>query len=113
MKTLKDFKEKVKEQKPQEQYTTSKIRAMCREGFELSTPHMIDISKGDIEDAPYPVRARIYQTLGKVGIGDPANVLIEKKELLQIVYRVTSEFVDTATFKKWLVSLQAAIEYPK
>ncbi len=88
-------------ERPREQFTTARIRALCRAGFETATPYITNLASGNLEDVP-PVVVRAYEALGKYGVGPHPDIVIDHHEWLQTVMEVTTKYLpDEATFNQW------------
>jgi hypothetical protein len=108
----KRIEDQFKDLKPKDQFTTSKLRAMSREGYELSMTHIVAIAKGDIDDAPHSARIRAHEVLGKSALGDPKNVYIDHKDWFKTIMKVTGGILkDVDLFEKWYAEVRAALKY--
>ena len=114
MKSEKEIQKMIEGHKPVTQFTTAKLRAMSREGYEMSMTHIVAIAKGDIDEAPYAARISAHNSLGKNGMGDSNLVWMENREWLSTVYTVTAKFLkDYDRFHEWLAEVHAALRYPQ
>jgi len=110
----KDAQKAVDEMEPITLHTSSHLRALNREGYELSLAHIISLAKGEIAEAPYSAHIRAHETLAKHGIGNKSPVIIESREMLSKIYIITANFLDDLDkFKEWLTQLHAAFRYPQ
>ena len=73
------------------EFTTARIRANCRQGFESATACIVAIANGQVQEASPAVSIRAYDHLGKYGIGRQAEILLEHSEWLEVVLQVTKE----------------------
>jgi len=94
-----------------DQYMTAKIQGLCRDGFEVSTPNIIAIAKGEKEDASPAVQVRAHANLGKVALGNNKVIVLENRQWLPIIMKVTASVVDDREkYEFWLSRVFAALE---
>jgi len=97
--------------KRNDQFITSKLRAMCREGFEASLPSIVAIARGEHEDCTPAVQIRAHDNLGKYAMSKDNNLLIENSEWIKTVWMVTARYIkDRQTFVAWAADLKNALD---
>jgi hypothetical protein len=107
-----DVKEFVDGKEPVEQHTSSHLRALNREGYEMSLAHIISVAKGEIPEAPYSSRIRAHEVLARNGMGHNPTILLENRELLKTIYFATAKYLgDFDKFKQWMAEVHAALKY--
>jgi hypothetical protein len=108
----KELEQRIKNWKPQDLQTTPKLRALSREGFELSIPHIASIAKGEIPEAPFHVHVQAHKTLRETALGDTPNYVIDHKDWLFTFCRVTAKYFDNQEkLDQWFAELLATFEY--
>ena len=107
-----DLEQRIKALKPQDLSTTSRIRAMSREGFEHSIAHIAALAKGEIPDAPYHVHVQAHKTLRDTALGDTPNYVIEQKDWLFTFCRITANHFDSQEkIDAWFADVFATFQY--
>ena len=110
----KDVEDIVEGMEPVEQHTSSHLRALNREGYEMSLAHIISVAKGELTDAPYSSRIRAHEVLAKNGMGNNEVVYLENKEWMKTIYFATAQFLgDYEKFKEWMAVVRAALKYAR
>ncbi len=90
---------------PTEDPTTARIRALCQQGFESCTPHIVDIATGNVEDASPAVRVRAHDNLGKYGVGPRPAAPRDSSALLEAIANLTKPYLDEEQFEQWKAQL--------
>lgn len=94
--------------KATQQYMTSEMRALFREGLEHCLPNLISIGTGEQTTAPHGVQVRAADIIGKYAIGERPIMMFQKSEWLEIVARVTAKYItDPKTLIAWHEDLKA------
>lgn len=98
-------------ERPKEQFTTAKIRAMCRDAFLAGVPYALSIVTHQEEDAQPSVAMRALDLLGKYGVGPHPELLLDRADWLEIVIEVTKQHItDSQRFDAWWTAIQARLE---
>lgn len=100
--------------RPREEFTTARIRAACREGFQQATPYITQIATGQVEDTTPAVATRAYDSLGRYGIGRHPELVIDHSEWLEIILEVTkSHYPEEEAFQAWWADIVSRFEEVK
>src|SRR5437868_2997477 len=97
---------------PFDQYITTRIQNLLRDGFEVSTPNIVAIAKGEIDAASPAVQVRAHNNIGRYAMGTKNRVLVlENREWLSVIMKATSEFFDDRDkMIAWMEVVFAAIQ---
>lgn len=88
---------------PKEEFTTARIRAICREGFQAAAPRVIAIALGQTEDSSSALSIRALETLGKYGLGPRPDIYLDKAEWLEHIINVTATHItNQEAYEAWL-----------
>lgn len=105
----KDFSAAKRAHQIRDQYSTSSIRARCREAFEIAIPNIATTAKGEKPATPF-AEVRAFDLLGKYGMGKTDN-LLEHGEWITVICRVTSRHLGSEEkYIAWAGELWAALE---
>lgn len=97
--------------RPIEEFTTARIRALCRAGFQESIPRLIAVAKGETVDASSSNSTRANDSLGKYGLGRRPDLLLDRAEWLEVVLKVTKNHIpDPSQFQTWWSQVLAGME---
>ena len=98
-------------ERPKEQFTTARIRALCREGFQAGVPYARALTENKVEDAPPHVAMKALDLLGKYGLGPHPELLLDRADWLEMVVEVTKKHIpDPNAFNAWWSEIQAELE---
>jgi len=107
----KPVEERIRLLRPNEKYLTTRIRALCREAFELALPNIASIAKGE-SDAPPHAQIRALETLGKYGLGECDKLLIEDEEACGLFYlNAARHFADRDKFIAFAADMQNTLQF--
>ena len=102
---------RAKQLKTHDQYITSKLRAMCREGFEASLPSIVAIAKGEHEDCTPAVQIRAHDNLGKYAMSKDNKILLENIEWLKTLWLITARHLaDKEKFIAWAAEVNSTLQ---
>jgi hypothetical protein len=97
--------------RPKEEFTTARIRAACRDGFQSAIPRLIAVARGETEDASSGTSNRAIDYLGKYGLGRRPDLLLDRAEWLEVVLKVTKKHIpDQSQFQTWWSEVLAGME---
>ena len=106
-------KEEIPEiEKPNDEFMTTKIRGICREGFEMAAPSLVAIAKGEAPNTSPAVQIRAIDTLGKYGLGRHPDILLNRGEWLSVVAEVTAQHLgDLEKYEAWSAQVLSALKF--
>jgi hypothetical protein len=108
----KSIQDQIDEHVPVDQYVTSRIRGLCRAGFEVSTPYIVSIAKGEIETAAPAVSVKAHDNLGKYGMSEqPKHIFLECRTWLPTIFELAAKhFKDNANYNDFTIEAMASLE---
>ncbi len=111
MDTVEEVLARAKQLKSEDQYITTKLRAMCREGFEASLPSIVAIAKGEHEDSTPAIQIRAHDNLGKYAMSKNNKIYLENFEWLKTLWLITARYLaDREKFIAWAAEVNSTLQ---
>ena len=95
-----------------EHFTSPKLRAMCRQGFELSIANITSIAVGEKATSNDFAQIRAHEALRKCALGETPHYIIDQKDWLYAFCRVTARhFTTQKQVDDWFADLCKTFQY--